>query len=90
MWQGGSGWQVGKDSTTSPLRIIGVSVYYQLHRLPSKSRALEQHGCLQVSSAARMGLEPLLGYLPVLWGDPQHAPAYWQGVVPRLLFPCQW
>lgn len=90
MWQGGSGWEVGKDSTTSPLRIIGVSVYHQLHRLPSKSRALKKHGCLQVSSAARMWLEPLLGYLPRLWGTLSMAEPTGGGVVPRLLFHCQW
>lgn len=83
-WGGGSGWEAGKDSTPSPLRIIGVSVYHQLNRLPSKSRAWEQRGCLQAFAAGiEWGWSPSwgtsLGYggahskpLPCWqWGGPQ-------------------
>lgn len=90
-WQAGSGWEAGEDSTPSPLGIIGVSVYHQLSRLPSKSRAWEQHDCLQMSSAGSgRGWSSSWGTSLGSGGILRMPQPTGSGVVLRLLFHCQW
>lgn len=71
---GGSGWEAGKGSTPSPLRIIDGSVYHQLNRLPSKSRAWRRVAGCECLLRGQDGAGASLVVPCWAVGDPQRAP----------------
>lgn len=88
---GGSGWEAGKYSTPSPLQIIGVSVYHQLNRLPSKSRAWNSVAACEQLLWGQDGAGAALGVPRWAEGGPTARPQpAGSGVVPRVLFHCHW